>query len=54
MDYPDGIAEGDRPVPWPLQVVYVVIVLWCLWYLGASLSRHGVHAVTPVEEQVGV
>lgn len=54
MEFPDGIQEGDKPIPWGLKAIYLLIALWCLWYLGVSLKRHGIGAVAPVEQQVAV
>lgn len=54
MEFPEGIREGDAPVPWALKLVYLIVASWCLWYLGTSLRSHGVSAVTSVEIQASV
>lgn len=54
MEFPENIREEDRPIPWILKIIYLIIFIWCVWYLVSSLKIHGVGAVTPIEKQVSV
>ncbi len=54
MEFPENIREEDRPIPWYLKIFYLVVLLWCVWYLVCSLKTHGIGAVTPIETQVSI
>ena len=54
MEFPENIREEDRPIPWYFKIFYLIVFLWCVWYLIHSLKIHGIDAVTPIEKQVSI
>lgn len=33
--------EKDNPVPLWLKLTYIIITVWCIWYLILKFKEHG-------------